>query len=134
LLQSLDRPSLADAVQASGAAQARVVDALLQVNPAAEATKGGYAMADVDAEAARLRSFDHLRLRGVMVMAPLDAPEGELRRVFQAARDARQRLRAAGHTQATELSMGMSGDYEMAVEEGATCVRLGTVLFGARPA
>jgi PLP dependent protein len=68
-----------------------------------------------------------------MTMAPLDANEATLRAVFAGARDAREALRAAGHD-GMELSMGMSNDYEIAVEEGATCVRLGTVLFGARSA
>ncbi len=72
-----------------------------------------------------------LRITGVMTMAPLDADEAMLRRVFAGARVARSTLAAAGHP-AAELSMGMSGDYEVAVEEGATIVRLGTVLFGAR--
>ena len=131
LLQSLDRPSLADAVHALGG---RAVDALVQVNPAQEATKGGYPMTDLAREAARLKGLDRISIRGVMVLAPLDAPETELRRVFTAARSARDTLRAAGHERATELSMGMSNDYVIAVEEGATCVRLGTVLFGARAA
>lgn len=64
-------------------------------------------------------------------MAPFDANEQTLRRVFSGARRAREVLAAAG-APAEELSMGMSGDYEIAVEEGATMVRLGTVLFGAR--
>jgi uncharacterized pyridoxal phosphate-containing UPF0001 family protein len=68
-----------------------------------------------------------------MTMAPLDADERVLRAVFAGARGARDVFRAAGHD-AAELSMGMSNDYEIAVEEGATLVRLGTVLFGARPA
>jgi uncharacterized pyridoxal phosphate-containing UPF0001 family protein len=66
-----------------------------------------------------------------MTMAPLDADEAVLRRVFAGARDARDVFVAAGHD-ATQLSMGMSNDYEIAVEEGATLVRLGTILFGAR--
>jgi hypothetical protein len=66
-------------------------------------------------------------------MAPLDADEASLRTVFAGARDALDVLRAAGHD-ANELSMGMSNDYAIAVEEGATLVRLGTILFGARPA
>ena len=64
-------------------------------------------------------------------MAPLNANEGVLRRTFAGARQARDVLRAAGH-EAAELSMGMSNDYEIAVEEGATMVRVGTLLFGAR--
>jgi uncharacterized pyridoxal phosphate-containing UPF0001 family protein len=67
-----------------------------------------------------------------MTMAPFDAEEGVLRRVFQSARSARDELHAAGHSTASELSMGMSDDFEIAVEEGATMVRLGTVLFGTR--
>ena len=66
-----------------------------------------------------------------MTMAPFDAVESVLRAVFRGARDARARLQAAEFG-AEWLSMGMSGDYEVAVEEGATHVRLGTVLFGSR--
>jgi uncharacterized pyridoxal phosphate-containing UPF0001 family protein len=68
-----------------------------------------------------------------MTMAPLDADERILRATFGGARKVRERLTALGHP-AVELSMGMSNDYEIAVEEGATMVRLGTVLFGARHA
>ena len=131
LLHSLDRPQLADAVNSLGAASNRVFDALVQVNVVGEATKGGYDAANLASEADRLRQLANVRVRGVMTMAPLDADEKTLRTVFAGARQARETLRGAGHD-ATELSMGMSGDYELAVEEGATCVRLGTVLFGAR--
>jgi len=75
----------------------------------------------------------YVLVRGVMTMAPLEADESTLRRVFSGAREAREVLRRAGHP-ATALSMGMSNDYEIAVEEGATHVRLGTLLFGARSA
>ena len=74
-----------------------------------------------------------MRVAGVMTMAPLEADERSLRTVFAAARQVRDRLVGVGHP-ATELSMGMSNDYEIAVEEGATMVRLGTILFGARHA
>ena len=109
------------------------MDVLLQVNVSGEGTKGGYVPSDVEAEAERLASMTGLVVRGVMTMAPFDANEATLRRVFGGARDLSATLRAAGHP-ATELSMGMSGDYVVAVEEGATLVRLGTVLFGARSA
>jgi hypothetical protein len=72
-----------------------------------------------------------VRVRGVMTMAPLDAEERALRAVFAGAREARSILAEVGHP-AVELSMGMSNDYEVAVEEGSTMVRLGTALFGAR--
>ena len=132
LLHSLDRPQLADAVQAHGAATNRVVDALLQVNVVGEESKGGYDPAGAASDAARLATLKHIRIRGVMTMAPFDADERTLRTVFAGARATRDMLRASGHADANELSMGMSGDYELAVEEGATLVRLGTVLFGAR--
>ena len=133
LTHSLDRASLADAVSAYGCSIGRSFDVLVQVNPAGEETKGGYRIAELPAEAERLRGLGGLRVRGVMTMAPLNADTATLRAVFSSARDACAMLRAAGHD-ATELSMGMSNDYETAVEEGATCVRLGTVLFGARAA
>jgi pyridoxal phosphate enzyme (YggS family) len=132
LLHALDRPALADAVNTFAGSSDRVIDALVQVNVAGEDTKGGYAPSDLPAEATRLRGLRGIRVRGVMTMAPFDAGESVLRRVFQGARAAREELRAGGHPETSELSMGMSDDYEIAVEEGATMVRLGTVLFGAR--
>lgn len=133
LLQSLDSSRLADAVGELGVASGRPIAALLQVNVVGEETKGGFARLEWAAEAERLRDNKGVELRGVMTMAPLDADEATLRTVFAGARDAREILRSAGHP-ATELSMGMSNDYEVAVEEGATYVRIGTALFGARPA
>jgi pyridoxal phosphate enzyme (YggS family) len=133
LLHSLDSGRLADAIHEIGIAEGRPIDALVQVNVVGEDTKGGFDRASWASEAERLRGLSGVRVRGVMTMAPLDADESVLRTVFSGARDARDVLCAAGH-QATELSMGMSNDYEIAVEEGATLVRLGTILFGARPA
>jgi PLP dependent protein len=131
LLHSLDSARLADAVCEYGLARGRAVDALVQVNVVGEGTKGGYAPRDLPAEAERLSNLAGVRVCGVMVMPPLDAEDAVLRRVFAGARDARQKLENAGHP-AFELSMGMSNDFETAVEEGATMIRLGTVLFGAR--
>jgi pyridoxal phosphate enzyme (YggS family) len=133
LLHSLDSARLADAVNEVGLQEGRPVEALVQVNVVGEETKGGFERAEWAAEAERLRGMSGIRVRGVMTMAPLDADERTLRTVFAGARDARDILRGAGHD-ATELSMGMSNDYELAVEEGATLVRLGTILFGARSA
>jgi len=133
LVHSMDSARLADALAAFGMERGRPVDVLMQVNVSGEGSKGGYALAEVAAEADRLRTLRGIVVRGVMTMAPLEADVGTLRRVFAGARQCREQLAAAGHP-ATELSMGMSGDYEVAVEEGATLVRLGTVLFGARAA
>jgi PLP dependent protein len=131
MLHALDSSRLADAIHELGERSGRPVEALLQVNVAGEETKGGFAASEVKAEAERLMSKSGVRLMGVMTMAPFDAGEGALREVFAGARAARDILLATGHP-AHELSMGMSGDYEIAVEEGATMVRLGTVLFGVR--
>jgi pyridoxal phosphate enzyme (YggS family) len=131
LVHSCDSARLADALHEVGMASGRGLDVLLQVNVSGEGSKGGYEPDALRAEAERLTGLAGIRLVGVMTMAPLDADERVLRRVFGGARDARAVLADAGHP-AHELSMGMSGDYEIAVEEGATMVRLGTVLFGAR--
>ncbi len=133
LLHALDSARLADAVNELGVESGRPVAALMQVNVVGEESKGGIGLGDVAAEAEHLSRLRGVRVRGVMTMAPLDADESTLRRVFAGARAARDELRAAGHD-ATALSMGMSSDFEVAVEEGATHVRLGTILFGARPA
>jgi pyridoxal phosphate enzyme (YggS family) len=131
LLHALDSARLAGAVHEFGERRGRPVDALLQVNVAGEETKGGFETSDVETEAERLLALGGLRVNGVMTMAPFDANERVLRRVFAGARAARDVLVRAGHP-APELSMGMSGDFVLAVEEGATMVRLGTILFGAR--
>ena len=133
LVQSMDSPRLADALATYGAARGRPVEVLVQVNVAGEETKGGYQPSMIEQEAGRLAGVKGLLVRGVMTMAPFDADPATLRTVFGGARRCAEMLRSAGHP-ATELSMGMSGDYEVAVEEGATMVRLGTVLFGARSA
>ncbi len=131
LVHSVDRMRIADAIDAWGRGRGEPMDVLIQVNVSGESTKGGFEPATMAAEADRLAGYAGLRLRGVMTMAPWGAAEGELRAVFGAAREVGAMLRAAGHP-AEALSMGMSGDYEVAVEEGATLVRLGTILFGVR--
>lgn len=131
MLHSLDSERLADAVDADGRERQRRHRVLVQMNTSGELSKGGYARSQLPAEAERLRDRQGLEVVGVMTMAPLDADERTLRATFAGARDARDVLRQAGHP-AVELSMGMSNDFEIAVEEGATIVRLGTILFGAR--
>lgn len=131
LLHSLDSGRLADAVCSYGLARGRAVDALLELNLSGEATKGGFSAGELLPEAERLAPMAGIRVRGVMTMASFTATDAELHRTFTEARDSLRVLAGAGHP-ATELSMGMSNDYEIAVEEGATMVRLGTTLFGAR--
>ncbi len=131
LVHSMDSHRLAEAL--AGAAQGRetALDVLVQVNVSGEDTKSGFSPADIASLAERLHALPPLRVLGIMTMAPFDAPESVLRTVFAGARACNDQLRAAGHP-ASVISMGMSGDYEIAIEEGATHVRLGTILFGDR--
>lgn len=131
LVHGLDSERLAVALHDEAVKAGSTLDVLVQVNVSGEGTKSGIAPAEVPAFADRLHALPGLRVRGVMTMAPFDAEEQVLRTVFSGARAAREQVQAAGHA-AEWLSMGMSGDYEIAVEEGATHVRLGTVLFGSR--
>ena len=131
LLHSLDSSRLADAVCELGIARGRAIDALVELNLSGEDSKGGFTLSELLPEAERLTSLSGVRIRGVMTMASFTATESELHRTFAEGREARDILIEAGHP-AEELSMGMSNDYEIAVEEGATIVRLGTTLFGAR--
>ena len=133
MVQSVDCSRLADAVTRVGEERGAPIRVLMQVNVSGEESKGGFRPHEIQAEGERWLGLRGLGVDGVMTMAPLDADEHTLRRVFAGAREARERLASIGHP-ATELSMGMSNDYEIAVEEGATMVRLGTVLFGARSA
>jgi pyridoxal phosphate enzyme (YggS family) len=131
LFHALDSSRLAEAIDRFGCERGKPFDVLVQVNPAREETKGGFDMHEIEREAEKLSAMSGLRVRGAMTIARLGADEAELRETFAAVRDARNALARAGHP-ATELSMGMSNDFEIAAEEGATMVRLGSVLFGAR--
>jgi PLP dependent protein len=132
LVHSLDSVRLGDALNQSAAQAGARLNVLLQVNVEGEEQKSGVAPEGVSALATHLLGLTSLRVCGVMCMAPFTDDEIVLRRAFSGARTALGAVQAAGHESAHELSMGMSGDYEVAVEEGATLVRLGTVLFGAR--
>jgi pyridoxal phosphate enzyme (YggS family) len=131
LVHSIDSLRLAVAANAHGLSSGRAVPALVQMNVAGEETKGGFATDELDTAGDQLSAMTGLDVRGVMTMARFGASEAELRRTFQGARQAAENLRQRGF-KASELSMGMSGDFEIAVEEGATYVRLGTILFGER--
>jgi len=107
---------------------------LLQVNASGEASKHGLAPEAAVAAAAELADLDHAELRGLMAMARFGAPAAELHRTFAAVRETAARAAAATGRPLPELSLGMSGDFEIAVEEGATLVRVGTAIFGPRGA
>lgn len=107
---------------------------LLQVNTSGEETKSGFAPEEVDEAISEIMLLPGLQLRGFMTMAPHVDDDDEVRRSFARLREVRDDMadRYKGELALPELSMGMSHDYEIAVEEGATVVRLGTVLFGDR--
>jgi pyridoxal phosphate enzyme (YggS family) len=109
----------------------RTVDALVEVDFTGE--RAGLAPADVGAFADLVASLEGLRLRGLMTIPPLTDTAEEARPWFARLRELRDRVRE-NHPDVLDLSMGMSLDYEVAVEEGATMVRIGTALFGARNA
>jgi hypothetical protein len=131
LFHAMDSERLAEAVNERGQSTGRRLPILVQVNTSGEETKGGFSVTELRTVAPRLAGMTGLDVRGTMTMAPFEASERVLRDVFAGCREAAGVLRDAG-LDARELSMGMSGDYEIAVEEGATMVRLGTILFGAR--
>jgi pyridoxal phosphate enzyme (YggS family) len=130
LIHSVDRQDLAaelDRRAAPGGRQA----VLVQVNCSDEPQKSGVAPGELPMLLAALDPLTHLEVRGLMTMSALTEDREEQRRAFRLLRELRDRAEGEGR-RLPELSMGMSGDYEIAVEEGATMVRLGTVLFGAR--
>jgi pyridoxal phosphate enzyme (YggS family) len=133
LIHSLDSVRLADALEAAAAAAGVVQEVLVEVNVAREPQKSGAPPEDAAGLVAHAARLPHLRLRGLMTMAPYDAPLDVQHQVFGALRELRDRLsRDPRLATLDQLSMGMSGDFEAAVEEGATMVRLGTILFGER--
>lgn len=106
---------------------------LLEVNVASEASKAGVTLTDIPDLARQVATLPHLEIRGLMTVAPQVEDLEEVRPVFRALREARDHLRdeILGPT-CTELSMGMTNDYVIAIEEGATIVRIGRAIFGAR--
>lgn len=131
LVHSMDSSRLAEALHEVGVRSDLRVRVLAQVNVSGEESKGGFSLDTLRIDADRLAKLAGIEVVGVMTMAPFDADELALRNCFAGARRAGEILRDAG-LPAQELSMGMSNDFEIAVEEGATMVRLGTILFGER--
>ncbi len=130
LIHSVDRIELAAQISQRAGSSPQAV--LIQVNCSDEPQKGGVAPDALETLLDQARGLPGIEMRGLMTMAAADAGEAVQRQTFARLRALRDRARAAGHY-LPELSMGMSGDYPAAVAEGATMLRLGTVLFGARP-
>jgi pyridoxal phosphate enzyme (YggS family) len=133
LIHAVDRLKLAQALESAAARLGKVQAVLLQVNLAAEDTKSGAAPEAVPELLKALAGLPHLEVAGLMTMPPWFADPEAARPFFRALRELRDRMRDLVGLALPELSMGMSGDYEVAVAEGATLVRVGTAIFGARP-
>jgi PLP dependent protein len=133
LLHSLDSGKLARRLDRTAPEGGEPLRVLVQVNTSGEAAKGGFAPDGLEDEVGRVLELSSLRVEGLMTMAPFTDDERVLRSTFAGLRELRDRLEGAlAGFRGRELSMGMSNDFELAVEEGSTMVRLGTVLFGER--
>jgi pyridoxal phosphate enzyme (YggS family) len=131
-VESVDRVSLATELDRRAGEAGRRLEVLIQVNLSGEAQKGGVEPAELPALLDAAAGLVHLRVSGLMtVPAAAGGPEAA-RPVFAGLRQLRERLAAEGHSELVDLSMGMSADFEVAIEEGATLVRVGTAIFGPR--
>lgn len=131
-LQSLDSLELAADLDRRLAAAERTLDVLVQVNTSGEATKSGLRPDDVDAFADSLRSYERLVPKGLMTIALPSDDDREVAACFDALRSVQARLRDTYGGGWDDLSMGMSGDFRLAIAHGSTCVRIGSALFGPR--
>jgi len=131
MLHTLDRLSLAQEVQRRAAESGRVIPTLVQVNISGEEQKGGMPPEEVLPFLRQMRDFSNIRIKGLMSIMPARAASEELTALFRGMRRLFEQLRieAVDGVEMQELSMGMSGDYELAAREGATMVRIGTALY-----
>ncbi len=132
LVHSVDRASLADRLDQAAAELNRTLEVLVQVNVGGEPQKSGVDIDDLEELVRHVARLEHLRVRGLMTIPPI-ADEAETRAYFRRMRELRdevcERLELTG---LAELSMGMTDDFEIAIEEGATMVRVGRAIFGER--
>ena len=133
LVHSVDSLRLAEKLSRFGEAEGRRVPVLVQVNTSGEATKGGFPAVGAPDAVGKVAELGGLRVLGLMTMAPFTDDEAVLRSSFRKARAVMEAAAVMPGVEGCELSMGMSNDYGLAIEEGSTMVRLGTTLLGARP-
>jgi len=135
LIHSVDRLKIARVLDREAQRLGRPLSCLLEINLGGEESKHGFAVADLAATVAPLAELESLKVQGLMAIPPYDDQPEASRTWFQQLRRLRDEL--AQRSEWSEfpgwLSMGMSGDFEVAIEEGATHVRVGTALFGSRP-
>ena len=133
MLHSLDRLELAGELQKQSEKRNLSVDALIQVNTSGEATKSGFAPDAVEAGIKEIEKMNRIKLRGLMTIGPLAEDETRVRECFRKLRNLRGGLQQKfPRLDLYHLSMGMSSDFEIAIEEGATLVRIGSAVFGDR--
>ena len=135
MMQSLDRLELAEEINRRAERLGRRLPVLLEVNVGGEASKSGWTPTGLLNDVRQLASLPHIQVRGLMTIPPPTPQPDEARPFFRQLRQLRDHLVQEGYDGMTfdELSMGMTADYEVAIEEGATLVRVGTAIFGPRP-
>ena len=135
-IHSVDSIRLAERLNHAAESNQKLLPILLQVNLAQEETKSGMNAGEVKSAMESILAFDRLELRGLMLIPPMSKNPEVSRPWFQQLRRLAEEIRKAGTPRVplTELSMGMSHDFEVAIEEGATMVRVGTAIFGERRA
>ena len=133
LIHSVDSVSLAESIEKEYGKKGETARILLEVNVAKEESKSGFMPESLEEAVSAIEAFSHIEVTGLMTVAPFTENPEENRPVFRALRTKLQELqKKLPALPLKELSMGMSGDYTVAVEEGATIVRVGTLLFGKR--
>jgi pyridoxal phosphate enzyme (YggS family) len=132
MIQSVDSLALAQEINKRAEAAAKKMQVLLEVNVAGEASKFGYKPEQMLAELKEINALPRLELCGLMAIPPFTPVPEKGRPYFQKLRELKQQAEAVLDASLPHLSMGMSGDFEIAIEEGATIVRVGTALFGER--
>lgn len=132
LVHSVDRVKIAQRISSDSTKASTVTPVLLEVNTSGEASKHGFAPDELRAAWTEIAHMDGIKVQGLMTMAPLVPDAEETRPVFRALRALRDELTALHRAELPYLSMGMTNDFEVAIEEGATHVRIGTAIFGAR--
>ncbi|MBP8261439.1 MAG: YggS family pyridoxal phosphate-dependent enzyme [Verrucomicrobia bacterium] len=133
MIESVDSLSLARELEKWAARSAKKIPVLLEVNVAGESSKFGYRPDALRAEIEAINALPHLEVQGLMTLAPWAPDPEKARPVFRRLRELKEECGRALGAPLPELSMGMSGDFEVAIEEGATIIRVGTALFGNRP-
>ena len=133
MIQSVDSLSLAQEINKRAEQAATTMPVLMEVNVAGEASKFGYRPEQLLAELKELNALPRIEIHGLMTMPPWSAEAEKAQPHFRRLRELKERAEAVLGAPLPHLSMGMSGDFEIAIEEGATMVRIGTELFGPRP-